>query len=179
VNDLRIGAGPITALRGLDALVDGTGITVVGHEASLGHEIDQGTFLALWCQSVLIPTSWSLLPGLRMTPAGDDAVVVSLPFRGGIERTVLVFDPERSAFPVAFQADRYREVGSPKLGWRASYEDWHWRDGLALPTRLRVQWGDDAAPWFDMRVEEVVANDPIEAHEDRARAAIAEASLAR
>jgi hypothetical protein len=175
VSDIRIGAGPITAMRGLDALVDGTGITVVGHEASTGYEIDQGTFLALWSQSLLFPASWSRLPGIRLTPVTDDEVIVTLPFRGGVETGLLRFDPAVSAFPVAFQVDRFREVGKPKLGWRASYEEWHWRDGLALPTRLRVQWADDDAPWFDMRVDDVVANEPLEAHEDRARAAIAEA----
>jgi hypothetical protein len=175
VNDIRIGAGPITAMRGLDALVDGTGITVVGREASMGYEIDQGTFLALWCQSLLFPTSWSQLPGLRMTPVSDAEVIVTLPFRGGVETALLLFEPERSAFPVAFKVHRYRTVGQPKLGWHASYEDWHWRDGLVLPTRLRVQWADDSAPWFDMQVEAVTPNEPIEAHEARARDAIAEA----
>jgi hypothetical protein len=178
VNDIRVGAGPITAMRGLDALVDGTGITVVGREAATGYEIDQGTFLALWCQSLLFPTSWPLLPGLRLTPVSDAEVIVTLPFRGGVETALLLFDPERSAFPVAFEAHRFRAVGQPKLGWRATYEDWHWRDGLVLPTRLRVQWADDTTPWFDMRVEECTANEPIEAHEDRARAAIAEAHRA-
>lgn len=178
VNDIRIGVGRVTALRGLDALVDGTGVTIVGHEASTGHEIDQGTFLALWSQSLLFPTAWSRLPGLRMTPVNDSEVIVTLPFRGGVETALLRFDPDESAFPVAFEADRYRDVGRPKVGWRAEYGDWHWREGLALPTRLRVQWADEVAPWFDMRVERIVPNDAIEEHEVRARRAIGEA-LAR
>jgi hypothetical protein len=179
VNDIRVGAGPVTAMRGLDALVDGTGITVIGHEATTGHEIDQATFLALWCQSLLFPTSWTRLPGLRMTPVSDAEVIVTLPFRGGVETALLLFDPEHSAFPVAFQAHRYRAVGSPKLGWLATYEDWHWRDGIVQPTRLRVRWADEPAPWFDMRVEDITPNAPLDAHEDRARAAIAEALRTR
>jgi hypothetical protein len=64
VSDLRIGLGPLTAIRGLDTYVDGTGMTRVGHRADLGHEIDQGAFLALWAQSVLFPGAWALA-GLR------------------------------------------------------------------------------------------------------------------
>ena len=176
VSDIRIGFGKLTALRGLDALVDGTGITVVGKEASTGFEIDQATFIALWSESLLFPPSWDRLPGLRMLALRDDTVLVSLPFRGEIEHAILRFDPEGSSFPVAFEAERYREVGGPKLGWHVAYDDWHWREGLAVPTHLEVQWADDTAPWFDMRVEDVTPNEPLAAHEARARHAIAEAA---
>lgn len=173
VSDIRIGFGRLTAVRGLDALVDGTGITIVGKETSTGLEIDQGTFLALWCQSILFPAAWDTLPGLRLTPIADDAVLISLPFRDGVETAMLRFDPSQpSSFPVAFEAQRFREVGKPKIGWRVDYGEWHWREGLALPTRLRVQWADDAAPWFDMRVETIVPNEPLEQHRERARQAI-------
>ena len=176
VSDIRMGMGPITVMRGLDALVDGTGITVVGGRPSTGLEIDQGTFLALWCQSLLFPASWAALPGMRWTPVGPDEVLVALPFRGSIETATLRFDAHGSALPIAFEADRYRAAGSPKLGWRVEYLDWHWRDGLVLPTRLRVQWADEPEPWLELRVESIVPNEPIETHEDRARAAIATAT---
>jgi hypothetical protein len=179
VSDIRIGFGRVTALRGLDALVDDTGITVVGHEASTGYEIDQGTFLALWSQSLLFPTAWERRPGLRWTSVRDDEVIVSLPFRGGIETAVLRFAPDRTPFPVAFEAERYREVGRPKVGWRAEYGDWHWREGIAVPTTLRVQWADEAHPWFELRAETIVPNDSLDGHEDRAREALAAALRAR
>lgn len=179
VNDIRIGRGPVTAVRGLDALVDGTGITVVGRDASTGFEIDQGTFLALWCQSLLFPGAWARLPGLRWTAINDEEVILTLPFRGGVETVLVRFDPAHSEFPVAFEADRYREVGRPKVGWRAEYGEWHWRDGLVMPTRLRIQWADESAPWFDMRVEDQVVNDAIEPHEERARRVITEVLGAR
>jgi hypothetical protein len=179
VNDIRIGVGPLTAKRGLDALVDGTGITIVGKEASTGYEIDQATFLALWCQSLLYPASWHHLPGLRWTPVTDDEVIVSLPFRGGVETAILRFDSRSSAFPVSFEADRYRTAGQPKVGWRSEYGEWHWRDGIVMPTRLRVQWADEVSPWFDMHVDQVDLNAPMADDEARAREALAVARLAR
>jgi hypothetical protein len=177
VSDLRIGIGPLTAVRGLDAFVDGTGITRVGAETSLGHEVDQGAFLALWCQSLLFPTAWARLPGLRWTSVDDSLAFVDLPFRGGFETATIRFDPDRSAFPVAFEANRYKVVGGPKVRWRATYEDWHWRDGLAVPTRAVVTWDDEPGPWLDMRMEDVIPNDPVLAHFERARAAIADGRL--
>lgn len=174
VSDLRIGLGPLTAVRGLDAFVDETGITRVGHETSLGYEVDQGAFLALWVQSLLFPTAWMQLPGLRWIAVDDSRALVELPFRGGIETAKVHFDPDGSAFPVAFEADRYRAVGGSKIRWRADYAEWHWRDGLALPTRMVVTWADAPGPWFDMRVESVIPNAPALAHFDRAWEAIAE-----
>jgi hypothetical protein len=172
VNDIRIGLGPMTAMRGFDALVDGTGITVVGGETSLGAEIDQGAFLALWCQSILFPAAWRHLPGLRWTPVDDREVVVGLPFRGETQLAMLRFDPAGSTLPVSFHVHRYREVGKPKVGWRVDYDAWHWVDGLPHPTRLRVQWDDEPAPWFDLRVESVKWNGALDSDLDRARETI-------
>ena len=175
VSDLRIGLGPVTAVRGLDAYVDGTGITRVGHETSVGREIDQGAFLALWAESLLFPPAWERLPGLRWLAVDDTRALVSLPFGTTVETAFVHFDPDRSPFPIAFEADRYKVVGGSRTRWRAEYGEWHWRDGLALPTRMVVTWSDEAGPWFDMRVEEATPNAEVLPHFDRARDVIAEA----
>lgn len=177
VSDIRLGVGPLTVIRGLDAFVDEVGITVVGHETSTGHEVDQGAFLALWCQSLLFPTAWASLRGLRWTPVDDCEARVALPFRGGTETATVRFDPAVSNFPVAFEADRYKVVGQPKVSWHVEYGEWHWRDGLALPTRMRVTWADEHGPWFEMHADEIVANEPMGDHLARARAAITAATL--
>jgi hypothetical protein len=175
VSDLRIGLGPLTAMRGLDAYVDGTGITRVGHQVDVGREIDQGAFLALWAQSLLIPTAWARLPGLRWLAVDDTRALVALPFAGGVETACLHFDPDGPAFPIAFEADRYKVVGGPKISWRANYAEWHWRDGLALPTRMIVTWAGDSGPWFDMRLETMTPNADVLPDFDRARKVIAAA----
>jgi hypothetical protein len=179
VSDIRIGYGPLTAIRGMDAFVDGTGITRVGKQSDVGPEIDQGAFLALWCQSVLFPTAWPRLPGLRWRPADDTRALVDLPFRDGIETATIQFDPDASPFPLAFEADRHRVAGGPKVPWRAEYADWHWREGVPVPTRTIVRWMDEPGPWLDMRMETVSPNEPVEEPFDRARAAIALAAAPR
>ena len=175
VSDLRIGLGPLTAIRGLDAYVDGTGITRVGRQTDVGREIDQGAFLALWAQSLLFPTAWARLPGLRWLAVDDTRALVALPFGAGVETGVLHFDPDGPAFPVAFEADRYKVVGGPKTRWRADYAEWHWREGLALPTRMIVTWAGDHGPWLDMHIESMTPNADVLPHFDRAREAIADA----
>jgi len=175
VSDLRIGVGPLTAVRGLDTYVDGTGLTRVGREVSIGPEIDQGAFLALWAQSILFPSAWSALAGLRWTPVADCRARVVLPFGRGRETVTLSFDTDGPGYPTAFEADRYRVVGGGRLGWRVDYADWHWRVGIAMPTRLVVTWADEPAPWFEMRLDDVVVNEPIGEHLDRAREAVAAA----
>ena len=174
VSDLRVGLGPLTAVRGLDLFVDGTGMTRVGSETSTGPEIDQGAFLALWAESILFPSTWASLPGLRWIPVDETKTRVELPFRGGIETATLHFDPKVTSFPVAFEADRHKGAGGPKIGWRAVYEDWQWPDGLAMPTRMVVIWDDEPGPWLDMRVETMTLEESTERHLERARAALAE-----
>jgi hypothetical protein len=150
-------------------------MTRVGREVSMGHEIDQGAFLALWAQSILFPEAWGRLDGLRWTAVAPDRARVSLPFGGGVETATISFAPDETPFPIAFEADRYRVVGGGKVGWRVDYADWHWRKGVAVPTRTIVTWADEPAPWFDMRMEHVTVNDPIADDLDRARQAIAAA----
>ncbi len=176
VSDLRVGLGPLTAVRGLDLFVDGTGMTRVGTETSMGPEIDQGAFIALWAESILFPSAWASLPGLRWTPVDDTRARVELPFLGGTETATLHFDPRVTSFPVAFEADRHKVPGGPKIGWRAHYEDWQWPDGLAMPTRMVVTWDDEPGPWLDMRVESMTLDEPMARHLERARVAIAEAT---
>lgn len=178
VSDLRVGLGPLTAVRGLDLFVDGTGMTRVGTETSMGPEIDQGAFIALWAESILFPSTWASLPGLRWIPVDESQARVELPFRGGIETATLHFDAKTTPFPVAFEADRYKVAGGPKVGWRAAYEDWQWPDGLAMPTRMVVTWDDEPGPWLDMRVESMTLDEPMERHFERARAAITEVTFA-
>ena len=177
VSDIRLGFGPLTTVRGLDAFVDGRGIMAIGRETTTGAEIDHGGFIALWALSILFPSCWSRLPGLRWTPIDDAEALVALPFRGGIETATIRFKPDESSFPTAIEAERQRVPGGPKVSWRAEYGDWHWRSGLALPTRLSATWGGDATPWFDLRIDDVIPNAHVRDDLDRANGVI-EAHLA-
>jgi Family of unknown function (DUF6544) len=175
VSDIRIGIGPITAVRGLDAYVDQTGISRVGGKVNVGPEIDQGAFIALWSQSILFPAAWTRLPGLRWGPLDDARAGVDLPFRRRIESATIHFDPDGEPWPVAFEADRYKVAGGPKVPWRVDYLDWRRGEGVAVPTRVVVTWADEPGPWFDLRIRTVVTNEPVGGHVERARRAIAEA----
>jgi hypothetical protein len=157
-SEFLVGFGPLTTVRGLEAYVDGLGVSTIGGETATGADINLGGFLALWAQSILFPTCWTRLPGLRWTAIDDTEVLVALPYRAGSVTATLRFDPDQSSFPVAFEAERSRVPGGPTVSWRVELGEWHWREGLALPTRLQVTWAGDPAPWLDLRVETVVPN---------------------
>ena len=171
--EVRVGLRPLPSVRGLDAYVDGHGVMTLGRDASTGPAVDEAAFLALWAESILFPSCWERLPGLRFTPVDDTEALVALPFGDGIITATLRFDPEISPFPLAFEAVRRRMPGGPRFSWQTLYDDWHWRNGLALPTHMRATWADEPNPWFELHVERVVPNAPVGDELDRARHVLA------
>ena len=156
--DVRVGFGPLTTVRGLEAFVDGRGVSTLGGSSATGPDVDLGGFLALWTLSILFPTCWSRLPGMRWTAVSETEAQVGLPYGDGSVTVTLRFDPDSSSFPIAFEAERARVSGGPPIGWRVELGEWHWRKGLALPTRLQVTWASEPGPSVDLRIETVVPN---------------------
>ena len=148
-------------------------MTRIGKACDMGMEIDQGAFLALWAQSILFPRAWDRLPRPALEQLDSRRARVTLPFSGGGEAATLLFDPRGDRVPGRVRGRPLRVIGGPKIGWRVDYEDWHWRTGVAVPTRLVVTWADQPAPWFDMHLDEVGLNEPIDDDIERARTAIA------
>jgi len=172
-SELRIGLGRLSTVSGVEAYVDGSCVTTMGGARATGADIDRGGFIALWAMSILFPTCWLTLPGLRWTAIDDTEVLLSLPYEDGTVTATLRFDPDTSSFPVAFEAERSRVPGGPRMSWRVELGEWHWREGLAMPTRLQVTWVGDPGPWLDMRIEDVVPNAHVR---DDLRAAVEAAS---
>ena len=149
VSDIRIGVGPVTAMRGLVALVG-----QMGRRPSITRPLPLLPVAAL-------PGSWSALPGMRWTPVGPDEVLVALPFRGGTETARCASTPTARRSP--WRSGR-TAIAAPRIGWQAEYPTGTGgRAGAAA-----AQWADEPEPWLDLRVETVVPNEPIEAHESRA-----------
>ncbi|OGO58014.1 MAG: hypothetical protein A2Z32_06415 [Chloroflexi bacterium RBG_16_69_14] len=174
VADMRIKLGPLTLLRVIDASIAGVGISKVGRTADLGPQIDQGAFLFLWGEALIYPSSWPYLPGMRWESVNEATVRVHLPFRGGFEVATLSFD-RTTGQVVRFEADRYKGARGTKVRWRGDYLDWRLFDGVLTPGRILVTWLDEPAPWFEMRVERVLADVSIDRALAAAREAIAKA----
>jgi hypothetical protein len=175
VSDIHVDAGPVTVLRVLDAYVDGRGIMKVAGAAVVGPEVDQGAFHAVWCEAVMFPAAWARLPGFAWEPVDDATARLLLPLGHGVEAVTIRFDAT-TGFPTSYETMRYKGLDR-KVGWRVDYLDWHRFDGMAAPSRVLVTWADEPGPWFEMRVEDVATDVPMDDHLARAREAI-QAALA-
>jgi hypothetical protein len=169
--DIRVKLGPLTLPRVIDASIAGVGIWKVGRAADMGPQIDQGAFLFLWGEALICPSSWQYLPGMRWESVDEATVRVHLPFRSGFEIVTLSFDRATGQM-VRLEADRYKGVHGAKVRWRGEYLDWRRFDGVPAPGRVLVTWLDEPGPWFDMRVERVLADIPIDDALAAAREAI-------
>lgn len=172
VADLRVGIGPVTLVSGLDAYVDGHGISRVGHATDYGPAIDQGAFLFMWAEAFLYPSAWPRLPGLRWAGCNSHAAVLDLPLDGRIERALVHFDPE-TGYPTSFEASRHKGDG-PRVPWRVDYRDWAWSNGVPHPAHGGVSWDDEPGPWFEFTIEEAIPDVPVADELRRARDVLAE-----
>ncbi|HEX2141209.1 MAG TPA: DUF6544 family protein [Candidatus Limnocylindria bacterium] len=173
VSLIRLRPGGVPVLRVVDAYVDGRGITKIGPFASVGEEVDQGAFLAMWAGAIGLPSAWA--DGVAWEAVDAQTARARLPFSRDAEVATVHFDPT-SGFPVRFEADRYRTRGGPKIRWFGGSRAWQVAGGLPYPSRVDALWADEPAPWFEMRVERARIDVPVEAAMGVGRRAIAQAA---
>lgn len=150
VADLRMGAGPLTFVRGMDGYVDDTGFSRISHTLDVGPEIDQAAALFMWAQAILFPSAWQGRHDIVWSAVDDDTADVALPVPQGPVSARVAFDPT-TGFPLRFSAERYKGVGSRPVEWTVAYEDWKpTTDGVILPGLATVTWSDEPGPWFRM-----------------------------
>jgi hypothetical protein len=173
VSELELRVLGVTLLRGLDAYVDGRGLTRIGSQLSTGPEIDQGAFHVEFLETLLVPPAWPA--DIRWEPIDDDTARVVTPFGGGTEQAVVWFDPV-SGLPASYTTDRYKRPGGPKVRWTASMASWRAFGALDYPTELVVRWSDEAQPWLRMRISTAALDPSISEPMARAREVLAGAS---
>ncbi len=167
---IRVRLGGLTVLPVIDAYVDGAGITKVGPAVSIGPEVDQGAFLGMWPAAVAYPSTW--IDGVEWEPLDEHTGRIRLPFGDSAEIVTVHFDPD-TAYPVRFEADRYKGVSGRKVRWFGDSAEWHTVDGRPVPGVIRGWWQDEPRPWFELRVESARFDVPIGEALAKARRAIA------
>ncbi len=172
VMDISVGAGPVALLRGLDAFIDGRGLTKVARSIDVGPEVDQGSFPTIVLETLLFPGAW---PRLGLVWEAVDATTTRLhaPFEGGYEIAIVTFD-RVTGFPASYEVPRHRGPG-PKVDWRVEFPDWRRFGSVWEPGRIAVRWMDEPSPWLTLRIKRVELDTDIDNAIARARTALAEA----
>lgn len=148
-----------TLIRAEDTYIDGAGRTALSgvvKGVTEGPRTDQGAYLALAAESILVP-SWQALGGTWEAVDAHRARL-AFPYGEGTESLLVSFDAE-SGLPVRIEADRFKSEDGPKTRWAielGSYRDT--RQGLRVPSSFEVAWADESGPWSRWTIDRLVVS---------------------
>ena len=175
VHRIRIGRRPCSISFGMDAYVDGRGLMQVGPSVQVGSTYDDGALIAMWGEALVFPSAWLARRDVHWEAVDAHTAVLVV---HGEHRDVplrIAFDPS-IGFPVSCEADRHKGAG-PRVRWVGRWSRWRpTRAGVLVPSRMDVQWADEARPWLDLRVASIELNGRVDHDIAAARRVLAEAS---
>ncbi|NLG48500.1 MAG: hypothetical protein GX552_00135 [Chloroflexi bacterium] len=142
----------LPVMLGIDQYVGGVGSMNIAGRVVTGYEVDQGANLIPWAEAPLTPSVLITDPRIRWEPISDTAVSVIIPFGEEEDRVRFDFDPETGLVARA-SALRYREPGGERVPWWGDYLEWKEFNGVLIPSRFSVTWGDEGTAWSYWNIE--------------------------
>jgi hypothetical protein len=144
-------------LRGNEYFLKGHGLFEIGGDSDTGPTVDQSQNLALWAEAVWAPSILVHPPAPQWEPVDDTTARLVIPFQEYEDSILAHFDPE-SGCMTHLSAMRYRSNSGEKEPWRADLLEWKDYEGLSLPCKIAVAWGDPGSAWSYWDVDGVAFN---------------------
>jgi len=138
--------------------LNGTARLVLPFGVNEGPKVDQGANLALWAESLWLPTVWLTDPRAHWEAIDDHSAKLVLPFGADREEIVVRFDPQTNLI-TEMESMRFRDSADQnKLPWFNNARSWSTFDGRTAPLLTDVTWGDMKAPWAVLTTEDIRYN---------------------
>jgi hypothetical protein len=131
---------------------------------SEGLKVDQGANLALWAESIWLPSVWMSDERVHWASIDEETALLVVPFGERQEHFVVRFAPDTGLLHI-MESMRYREpADKDKILWINEARTWNTLNGSMVPTVSTVTWLDEGAPWAVFTVEDVVYNVDVQAY---------------
>jgi hypothetical protein len=149
----RVRLAPGLWIEARDRSIQGAGSMLVSAESTFtianteGPAMDQGALLRLLGEMPWFPTA--LLDDRHVSWTGVDASRARATLRVGGREVTGEFEFGGDGLPVAFRADRHRDVGGGRsvlTQWSGDYGDYRDMDGLLVPFQAGASWQVDGQP---------------------------------
>lgn len=128
--------------------------------SSVSHSprIDQAANVALWAESVWVPSALADDPRIRWQELDECRAQLIVPSPEGQDAITFVFDPE-TWLPARVEALRYKRPSDvTKTSWQVDLQEWGEFRGVKVPCKAALRWLDERQPWLRLRVTSVSYN---------------------
>ena len=121
-------------------------------------KIDMAANLALWGESVWLPSVLITDPRVRWEAIDDTTARLIVPFGEKEDAFAATFDPQTGLIR-AMEAMRWKEPTSEaKTLWRNELLGWHTFHGIKIPSSVATTWLDEGTPWAVWTIDDVAYN---------------------
>lgn len=149
-----------TILKVSDSYMNGEGVMKIEgllNVKETGEKIDQGQNLAMWGETVFMPSVVIADTRARWEVIDDDSVRLVVPSGKENDSLDFKFDPQTGLI-TQILAMRYKGQNEEKTPWLINITEWMTSHYVKIPSRFSVTWEDEGSPWSYWTVEDVEYN---------------------
>lgn len=144
-----------TILKVSDSYINGEGVMKIEGLLNMketGHKINQGQNLAMWGETVFMPSVVIADTRTRWEVVDDETARLVIPYGEQNDSLLYKFD-KKTGLISNISAQRYRGQEATKTPWLIESIEWKSYNSVKIPVRFALTWQDEGSPWSYWTVE--------------------------